>query len=113
MSDILHAAPKGGLVFLEVPCESPFGLPRIFRLLAQIGILALTHPSLAKFIFQPATLYMMHEHISYYTEQCHSTLVRFCVGEVLAVGLYSLSAKAGSSGMVWCLGAKRSTSPGA
>jgi hypothetical protein len=38
----------------------------------------LTHSSLAKFIGQRATLYMMHENISCYTEQCLSILVRFC-----------------------------------
>jgi hypothetical protein len=64
MSDILHAAREGGLVFLEVPCESPFGLTRIFRRLAQIGIMALTHPSLAEFIVRPATLFMMHENLA-------------------------------------------------
>jgi hypothetical protein len=111
VSDILNAAPEGGLVFLEVPCESPFGLTRILRRLAQIGIMALTHPSLAEFIVRPATLYMMHEHINYYTEQCLSTLIRSCGGEVIAAGHYSLSGRAGSSGMVWCLGAKRSAAP--
>ena len=60
VSGILHAAPGGSLVFLEVPCELPFGLTRIFRRLAQIGIMALTHPSLAEFIVRPATLFMMH-----------------------------------------------------
>ena len=59
VSDILHAAPEGGLVFLEVPSESPLGLTRIFRRLAQIGIVALTHPSLAEFIVRPATLFMI------------------------------------------------------
>jgi hypothetical protein len=90
VSGILHAAPEGGLVSLEVPCESPFGLTRISRRLAQIGIMALTHPSLAEFIVRPATLFMMHEHINYYTEQCLSTLMCSCGGEVIAAGHYSL-----------------------
>ena len=64
MSDILHAAPERGFVFLEVPCESPFGLRRIFRRLAQIGIMALTHPSLTEFIVRPATLFIMHENLA-------------------------------------------------
>ena len=111
VSDILHAAPEGGLVFLEVPCESPFGLTRIFRRLTQIGVMTLTHPPLAKFLVRPATLFMMHEHINYYTEQCLSTLMRSCGGQVIATGHYSLSGRAGSSGMVWCLGAKPSAVP--
>lgn len=111
VSEILHAAPEGGLVFLEVPCESPFGFTRIFRRLAQIGVMAVTHPSLARSIARPATLYMMHEHINYYTEQCLSVLMRTCGGDVLAAGRYALSAKAGNSGMAWCLGVKRSVAP--
>jgi hypothetical protein len=34
VSNIVHAAPKGGFVFLEVPCESSFRLTRISRRLA-------------------------------------------------------------------------------
>jgi hypothetical protein len=64
MRDILPAAREGGLVFLEVSCESPFGSTRIFSRSAQIGIMALTHPSLAEFIVRPATLFMMHENLA-------------------------------------------------
>jgi hypothetical protein len=56
VSNVLHAAPNGGFVFLEAPCESHFRLTRISRRLAQIRIMALTHPSLAEFIVRPATL---------------------------------------------------------
>jgi len=76
VSDILHAASEGGLVFLGVACGSPFGLTRIFRRLDQIGIMALTRPSLAEFIFRPAALYVRHEHRNYYTEQWLFTLMR-------------------------------------
>lgn len=106
LSEILLAAPKGGLVFLEVPCESPFGLSRIARRIAQVALMTLTHPTLAFHVIRPASLYMMHEHINYFTEGVLNTLMRECGGTVIASGQYGLSARAGNSGMVWCLGSK-------
>lgn len=106
MSEILEAAPEGGLVFLEVPCESPFGLTRVSRRIAQIVVMALTRPALARFVIRPASLYMMHEHINYFTEPSLSALMRSCGGAVVASGRYFLSGRAGSSDMAWCIGSK-------
>jgi hypothetical protein len=111
VSEMIQAAPEGGLVYLEVPCETPFGFTRISRRLAQIGVMSITRPSLARFIIRPATLYMMHEHINYYTEQSLATLMRSCGGAVIAAGRYALSARAGNSGMAWCLGSKHAETP--
>lgn len=104
VGEILKSAPTDGLVFLEVPCESPFGWTRIARRLAQIGIMALARPGLAPSVVRPSSLYMMHEHINYYTEQCLATLVRSCGGAVLAAGNYTLQHKFGNGSMAWCLG---------
>jgi hypothetical protein len=82
VSEILKAAPKEGLVYLEVPCEFVFGLARISRRLAQIGVMALTRPALAQYIIRPASLYMMHEHINYFTERSLIELMRSCGGSV-------------------------------
>ena len=49
---------------------------------------------------------MMHEHINYYTEQSLATLMNKCGGRVIASGFYSLTARAGSDGVVWVLGEK-------
>jgi len=76
VSEILKAVPRGGLVFLEVPCEFVFGISRVSRRLAQIGVTALTRPALARYIIRPASLYMMHEHINYFTEQSLTALMR-------------------------------------
>jgi len=92
------------MVFLEVPCESPFRLDRIVRRVAQIGIVALTHPSLAPAVLRPASLYMMHEHINYFTEHSLVTLMRSCgLGETVS-GSYSSDGRSGKGDMVWCLG---------
>ena len=103
VNEILDAAPEGGLVFLEAPCELPFGITRIARRIAQIGVMALTRPSTARYIVRPATLYMMHQHINYFTEHCLTALMQVCGGSVIASGSYPYSGRAGSADVAWCL----------
>lgn len=107
VEQILRAAPVGGLVFLEVPCEAALGMKRIARRFAQMVIMAAAKPSLAPQVFRPATLYMMHEHVNYFTEETITTLMRCSGGKVIASGKYPLVATAGDEGVVWCLGRKQ------
>jgi hypothetical protein len=104
LEEILAATPARGMVFLEVPCESPFRLERIVRRIAQIGITALTQPGLAGSVLRPASLYMMHEHINYFTEQSLVTLMRSCGFTANVAGSYFIDGRAGKGDMVWCLG---------
>jgi hypothetical protein len=104
VSAILQAAPPGGLVFLEVPCESPFGAGRLLRRVAQSGVVTLLRPRLAPFVLRPSTLFTMHEHVNYFTENTLSTLMRLCGGSVIAAGRYAMDGRAGKGEMVWCLG---------
>jgi hypothetical protein len=104
VGEIMKAAPPGGFVFLEAPCESPFGMTRIARRVAQIGIMALTRPALARWVVRPASLYMMHEHINYFTEQSLGRLTGSCGCVVIATGNYRLDGRPGKGGVVWCLG---------
>jgi hypothetical protein len=106
VKQVLEAAPVGGLVFLEVPCEIPVGFSRIARRLAQIAVMVAAHPGLARHIARPATFYMMHEHVNYYTEHCLTVLMEKCGGSVVASGTYPLSARAGRGDVGWCLGRK-------
>jgi SAM-dependent methyltransferase len=106
VAQILEAAPAGGLVFLEVPCEKPLGWPRMVRRLAQVGIVCLTRPGLGLSLVRPASLYMMHEHINYYTEQSLAALMRASGCKVVAAGAYYLEGRAGKGDMAWCLGTK-------
>jgi hypothetical protein len=106
VTDTLAAAPENGLAFFEAPCELPFGLYRVARRTAQIGVMALTRPGVGFQIVRPSSLYMMHEHINYYTEQTLTTLVRRCGGTVMASGSYSSSGRAGKADMGWCLAAR-------
>lgn len=103
VNEVFEASPSGGLVFLEVPGESPFQISRLARRIAQIGIISLVRPALARYLFRPASLYMMHEHINYFTEQSLTTLMRSCGGDVIAAGTYSVSNRAGETDLVWCL----------
>ena len=104
LGEILKATPAGGMVFLEVPCESPFRLARILRRAAQAGVMALTRPALARSVARPAALYMMHEHVNYFTERSLATLMRSGGCAVLAAGSYLLDGRAGTAEMAWCLG---------
>ena len=104
VGQILEATPSGGMVFLEVPCETPLGFARIFRRLAQVSIMALARPALATAVARPSSLYMMHEHINYYTERSLSTLMRFSGCGLIASGTYPIAGRAGDGDMAWCLG---------
>jgi len=104
LEEILRATPAEGMVFLEVPAESPFQLNRLVRRAMQIGIMSLMHPSLARSVLRPASLYMMHEHINFFTEQALAGLMSSCGFEVTASGSYCGDGRAGKADMVWCLG---------
>ena len=106
VSEIFDAAPDNGLVFLEVPCEVVTGFSRIARRLAQAGIMGLYRPSLVPYLLQPAVLYMMHEHINYFTERSLVELCKRCRGKVIASGAYFSSGRAGNADMAWCLAEK-------
>jgi hypothetical protein len=106
VGQILEAAPKGGLVLVEVPCEFAMGFSRIARRIAQVGLMSLRRPSLAPQLFRPAALYMMHEHINYFTENSLTTLMRSCGTTVIASGAYPYSGTAGTADMAWCLAQK-------
>lgn len=104
VEEIVKATPPEGAVYLEVPRESPFGLPRMFRRVAQVGIVALTHPGLARHVVRPASLYLMHEHINYFSEQSLATLMRSSGCEVIGAGIYTMDSGVEEAPMVWCLG---------
>ena len=106
IGEILNAAPKDGLVYIEVPCELATGLTRILRRIAQIGIMTIMRPAQAAHVLRLSSLYMMHEHINYFTEHTLAELVKSCGGTVIAAGSYASSGRAGNADMAWCLGAK-------
>jgi hypothetical protein len=100
------AAAGDGLVYLEVPAEKPTGLSRIARRIAQIGVMTVAHPSLAASILRPASLYMMHEHINYFTEGSLTAMFRAAGGNAQASGTYTVEAKPSRADFAWCLGTR-------
>jgi hypothetical protein len=104
--EIFNAAPKGGLVYLEVPSEEPISAYRLTRRLAQIGVTLFVRPGTAAPLLQPAALYLMHEHINYFTEKSLVTLMRNAGGNVIASGTYDYSGAAGRTPLAWCLGSR-------
>jgi Methyltransferase domain len=100
------AAAGDGLVYLEVPSEKPTGLSRIARRIAQIGVMTVAHPSLAASILRPASLYMMHEHINYFTEGSLTAMFRATGGNAQASGTYTVEAKPSRADFAWCLGTR-------
>jgi hypothetical protein len=103
---ILQALPDGGLVFIEVPCEDPFGSYRLARRIAQVSLTMLLRPKSATSLIQPSALYMMHEHINYFTERSLSELMRNAGGRAIASGSYPISGAAGRADIAWYLGSK-------
>jgi Methyltransferase domain len=104
VAEMMKTAPAGSLIYLEVPSEVPWGLSRLVRRLGQTGIMSVFHPGLARHILRPASLYMMHEHINYYTEESLASLLRLSGARVTSSGLYAISGRYGECEMAWCLG---------
>jgi hypothetical protein len=96
MTQILQVAPPGALIFVEVPCENPFGFRHLAKRTIQTGLMGLLRPGLALQVVRPATLYMMHEHVNYFTEESLSKLMQADRCSVIAAGRYDQ--------MAWCLG---------
>ena len=88
LQEIVKAVPPGGLVYLEVPRESPFGVARVSRRVGEAGIVALTRPVLARHVLRPASLYLMHEHINYFSERSLAALMRSGGCWVIGSGSY-------------------------
>lgn len=105
---MLRACPAEGLLFLEVPCESPYGAVRLLRRVAQMAWMAAAHPGLAGYVARPESLYMMHEHINYFTERSLRGLMEAAGGAVMASGIYGSTGQAGRVELAWCLGSKLS-----
>ncbi len=104
--DMLKAAPVGGLIFLEVPAESPFEAKRIAKRIAQTGISAIMRPIATRAALRPSALYMMHEHINYFTERSLRALLCGSGGALIASGTYPVKGAYGSVTMAWCIGYK-------
>jgi hypothetical protein len=104
---IFDSAKTGSLVFLEVPCEVPTGGYRLARRIAQIGMVAIMRPNKLSQLLTPKALYLMHEHINYFTVKALENLTITSGGRIIASGSYPYSSSAaGAAEMGWTLSEK-------
>jgi hypothetical protein len=96
LKHMLQLAPAGGMIFLEVPVEDPLGFKQLAKRATQIALVGLLRPRLAPQVVRPATLYMMHEHVNYFTQASLSKLMQAASCSVIATGR--------NGRMAWCLG---------
>lgn len=113
LGEISRSSEAGSLILLEVPCESPLAWARIARRVAQIAITSLMRPALARWVVRPASLYMMHEHINFFTAQSLTALMRHCGCAVEAAGVYKVEGPLETGSMAWCLGTNARLTPDA
>jgi hypothetical protein len=100
---VFNSASKGSLVFLEVPCEIPTGIYRIARRIAQTGMVAIFRPAKVSSLLSTKALYLMHEHINYFTLPTLERLTEISGGRIIASGLYRMSGAGGTADMGWTL----------
>ena len=74
--------------------------------MVMIILTTLLRPSKSLPMLQPAALYMMHEHINYFTERSLTTLMRMAGGVPIASGTYPMVTAGQRVDMGWCLGTK-------
>jgi len=103
MDQITSIATPETLLFVEVPCESPFGVRLLVRRLIQYGIIALVRPAVALSVARPGLLYPMHEHINYFTSDSLKTLMVKSGWSIVASGAYALESALGGRA-IWCIG---------
>lgn len=102
--DILRIAPEGSLVFLEVPFEIPLGAYRLTRRVMQIALTCLLRPAKARALLTPKALYLMHEHINYFSKRSLASLMLHAGGSILASGAYPSASAGQQAEMGWVLG---------
>jgi len=111
VSEMCAAAPPNSMLFIEVPRESPFAKKRIFRRIAQVGLMVLVRPALIRSVIRPESLFMMHEHINYFSERSLTALIGACGCELVAAGAYVIEGPLEKGEMAWCLAKPRKTAP--
>ena len=106
VSEMLRVSPENGLLYLEVPSERPTDPIKLLRRIAQIGIIALTRPALGARMVRLESIYMMHEHINYFTERSLTALLRAAGGTLIASGTHSEGGRDKLADTAWCLGTR-------
>jgi SAM-dependent methyltransferase len=92
------------MLWVEVPFESPIGPRLVMRRLAQEAILCLLRPSVALSQAKPGMLYLMHEHVNFFTLKSLERLLASAGWNFIASGKYDVRGPLGYQEFIWALG---------
>jgi hypothetical protein len=106
IDQLTSIAAPGTLAFIEVPCESPFERMAVLKRVVQEALLAVLRPRVAVSLARPSMLYLMHEHINFYTPKSLAALMTASGWSVVDSAQYSINSPFGKSWMAWCLAKK-------
>ncbi|HEV2202240.1 MAG TPA: class I SAM-dependent methyltransferase [Bryobacteraceae bacterium] len=81
---------RDSLFLLEVPAESPFSVSSIAKRIVQYIILCATRWSSARELLDPALIYVMHEHVNFFSRPSLEVLLTRTGFDLLASGSYVL-----------------------
>jgi hypothetical protein len=101
MSRLAHAGTR---LYLEVPLESPAAFKSKIKRIVQALVLAFARPGVAVNILGPGMLYIMNEHVNFFTDKSLRALASEAGLETVASGRSRpKSFSILGSGSLWCL----------
>jgi 2-polyprenyl-3-methyl-5-hydroxy-6-metoxy-1,4-benzoquinol methylase len=100
---VAQIASPGTLIFIEVPRESPDSLQNMAKRLAQLLVLAVRRPPIARALLRLGTLKLMHEHVNFFSPSALCSLVKGMAWDVVAQGKYKMGGSVTAAEMLWVL----------
>lgn len=108
LAQVANACGDRTRLWIEVPCEKPFGAKLAFRRVVQAALVTILRPRSAGEMIRPGFTHLMHEHINYFTEEALRSLLRNAGWDVVSTGTYDIEAYGHTTGkMIWALTAAR------
>jgi len=103
VSQMRQLAHPGTLIYLDAPAESPFAFSSIAKRIAQMLIVCATRLHDALAILRPSAIYLMHEHINFFSPKSLATLAERLDFQVIASGQYGMNGPLLGGSCIWCL----------
>jgi 2-polyprenyl-3-methyl-5-hydroxy-6-metoxy-1,4-benzoquinol methylase len=104
LSQMKKISRPGTLVYLEVPLESPFAIITMVKRVAQLLVLCATRMRDAFAVLRPSAIFLMHEHLNFFSSRSLRMLAQSEGFEMIASGQYRSEANILWRGnCIWCL----------
>jgi hypothetical protein len=103
VSQIRQLANPGTLIYLDAPLESPLTFSSVTKRLAQMLIVSVARTRDALAVLKPSGIYLMHEHINFFSVKSLATLAEQLEFQVIATGRYGMNGPILGGDCVWCL----------